>query len=79
MVMKGIVWVDMYLRDQRALAWINLQVSYGPVQMTYEDIARAIGCHRRTARAIVHRLVGAQLISVNKSSKRGGYIYQAVQ
>ncbi len=78
MVGKGIVWVDMYLRDQRALAWINLQVSSGPQQISYAEIASAIGCHRRTARAIVHRLAGAQLIYVDKSSKRGGYLYMAV-
>lgn len=78
MVGKGILWVDMYLRDQRALAWINLQVSSGPQQISYQEIAFAIGCHRRTARAIVHRLAGAQLIQVDKSSKRGGYVYRAV-
>jgi predicted transcriptional regulator len=44
--------------------------------LSHDEIAERFGCHRNTARAIVHRLELAGLIQIDKEAKRGGYIYR---
>lgn len=67
----------MHLRDQRVLAWIKLRAAEcgEPVRITHEEIAETFLCHRLTARAIVQRLIGADLIRVESAVKSFGYTY----
>lgn len=75
---KGIVWIDMHLRDQRVFSWISERTASGPVTLKYSDIAVEFSCHWHTARAIVKRLQAAGLIEIDEAVKRGGFVYSVV-
>lgn len=76
--MNGIQTSDMYHRDQLALELIKERARSGSAQITHEQIAQQMQCHRNTARAIVDRLEGAGHIIVDRKSTRGGYFYTVV-
>lgn len=73
---KGIVFIDMHIRDERVLAWAKRRLAGRPAKITYDEVAEEFCCHRRTARAIMHRLEGAGHFRVYKRAKRGGYVYE---
>jgi hypothetical protein len=66
----------MHIRDERVLNFIYQRAGAKGVQIRHEDIADFIQCHRNTAMAIVHRLELARLIRIDRTAKRGGYVYQ---
>jgi len=72
-----IIRIDMHIRDERVLAWIQEQAANGEIVLTHEQIASIFLCHRNTARAIVNRLQGAGHIRIDRNHKRGGYTYKA--
>jgi predicted ArsR family transcriptional regulator len=76
-IARGIVFIDMLIRDTRVLNWLRELTADGAQPVSYEQVAQEFECHRRTARAIMHRLEAAGEIQVNKDAKRGGYLYYA--
>lgn len=77
--MHTITEIDMHLRDQRVFAWMRERVAKNggrPVRIRHQEIAEEFLCHKNTARAIVTRLVRAELVEVVSCGKPGGYFYQ---
>ena len=72
----GIIQIDMHIRDERVFAYLVERIGHCEAQLSHDEIAERFGCHRNTARAIVHRLELAGLIQIDKEAKRGGYIYR---
>lgn len=75
---KGIIWIDMYIRDERVLSWLKERAGDQYFQVSHDAIADEFKCTRLTARAIIHRLIGAGHLQVDRSFKRGGYRYRVV-
>lgn len=75
--------IDMHLRDERVLNWImdraTVDGTMRPVQIRSDDIAAEFSCHVNTARAILKRLIGAQLISIERNCKTSGYVYRVIE
>ena len=74
-----IVIADMHIRDERVLEFIKGEARQhgGRARLTHDAIAEKFGCHRNTVLAITNRLSIAGMIRVDRSAKRGGYIYEA--
>lgn len=74
---RGIVFIDMHIRDERVLE--RLRNCYGdqPFRISHDKIADLFKCHRLTARAIMHRLESAgHLQIIDNRVKCGGYVYR---
>jgi hypothetical protein len=75
-ISRGIVWIDMHLRDTRVLEYLCDRAARngGTAQIMMIELAEHFSCHRNTARNIVERLVGAEHIVIN-ARLRHGYQY----
>jgi hypothetical protein len=74
---RGIVFIDMHLRDERVLERLKACYADRPFRISHEKIADEFKCHRLTARAIMHRLASAGHIKViDRRAKCGGYVYK---
>lgn len=71
----GIVEIEMHIRDQMVLAHLIDQCRNQAQQISHDAIADWLGCHRHTAAAIVHRLELAGHVKIDRTGKRGGYVY----
>jgi len=71
-----IIIIDMHIRDERVLNYLVQECKAGAKQLSHEEIAAHFSCHRHTAAAIVWRLELAGHINIEKTAKRGGYIYR---
>jgi DNA-binding Lrp family transcriptional regulator len=74
----GIIHIDMHIRDERVLAYIQEHYKGKEASITHDQIAAAFGCHRHTAAAIVRRLAGAGHIRIIQRPKRLGYAYEVI-
>jgi len=72
---KGIVFIDMHIRDERVLAWLKAHSNEHGVSVTHAEIAVVFGCHRKTVEKILKRLAGARQIQIVGAGKRGSYSY----
>lgn len=74
-----IIWDDMLYRDERAFNWIqSRRDGDGFAQFTLPALADAMRCHENTARAIVSRLIGANMLEVERR-QYNGYVYRIVK
>ena len=72
--MPNIIWIDMYIRDERLLEWLR---EHQHKKLPAKHIAIVMKCHDNTARAMLKRLErGGRIKKTN--GPRGGYEYEVV-
>jgi DNA-binding Lrp family transcriptional regulator len=74
----GIIHIDMHIRDERVLAYLQQIYQGKETAIPQEKIAAQFGCHRHTAAAILRRLAGAGHIRIIPRPKRLGYAYEVI-
>jgi Mn-dependent DtxR family transcriptional regulator len=71
----GIVVIDMHIRDERVLKWIQSQ--HAPsLKISAVVVADHFKCHQNTAQAILRRLRQADYIELTERNYRGGHTYR---
>ena len=76
MTVIAITVVDMHIRDDRVFLWLKSKSRNRELQISHERIAEEFNCHRNTAAAIIKRLEAANMITVLREGKRGGWVYR---
>jgi len=71
----GIVVIDMHIRDERVLKWIEGQHTPS-LKISAVEVATHFKCHQNTAQAILRRLRQADYIEIEERNFRGGHTYR---